>query len=212
LQRQSYLAPEFIVYFIALTAYVLMLWYWIAFSKSPMLKKFAWGNCGGAITGMQNFLKDTLTIVKAAENERHYPWFFYLFIILAAASAFVGLLILTACMKRYDATYSSATFVGSFVISASIMSAVHYQTFRALQGVWNYVLYPFGLIVLMVGVILLVREKRVDVVDDQFPEGEDRDSEDSEVGPKSSVRKVSLSFHVPVLTLQRLVAILLHSS
>jgi hypothetical protein len=36
------------------------------------------------------------------------------------------LLCLSSCMKRYDATYSAAMFVVSFVISASLMSAVHY--------------------------------------------------------------------------------------
>ena len=59
-------------------------------------------------------------------------------------------------MKRYDATFSAAMFVGSFVLSASLMSAVHYQTFQHLSGFWNWVFYPLGLFILMIGVNLLV--------------------------------------------------------
>jgi hypothetical protein len=93
----------------------MLLVYWIWFSKSPILRRFAWGSCGGAITGLQNFLKDSLTIHKATPHDGSYPWCFFLFAFLAAASAFFGLLMLTACMKRYDATYSAASFVGAFV-------------------------------------------------------------------------------------------------
>ena len=110
---------------------------------------------------MQNFLKDGLTVLKAssASHKPLSPLFFLLFA-LAGVSAFGGLLLLTACMKRYDATYSSAMFVGSFVVSASIMSAVHYRTFQHLQGVSDYILYPVGLLTLMGGVYLLVIESR----------------------------------------------------
>ena len=81
-------------------------------------------------------------------------------VILAIGTAFAGLLFLTACMKRYDATYSSAMFVGSFVVSASIMSAIHYDTFQHLQSLWNFVLYPAGLVILMAGVYILVVETK----------------------------------------------------
>eukprot|EP00543_Licmophora_paradoxa_P016990 CAMPEP_0202477828 /NCGR_PEP_ID=MMETSP1360-20130828/94145_1 /ASSEMBLY_ACC=CAM_ASM_000848 /TAXON_ID=515479 /ORGANISM="Licmophora paradoxa, Strain CCMP2313" /LENGTH=129 /DNA_ID=CAMNT_0049105085 /DNA_START=758 /DNA_END=1147 /DNA_ORIENTATION=- len=77
---------------------------------------------------------------------------------MALVTAFGGLLFLTSCMKRYDATYSSAMFVGSFVFSASIMSVVHYKTFENLESIWNYILYPAGLAVLTVGVGILVQE------------------------------------------------------
>jgi hypothetical protein len=126
------------------------------YSKSPVLRRFAWGTCGGAVTGLQCFLKDTLTIYKAVEQGQQYPSFFLLCIVMAAASAFSGLLILTTCMKRYDATYSAAMFVGSFVVLASMMSAVHYDTFAELTDMLNYILYPAGLLILMVGVIILV--------------------------------------------------------
>jgi hypothetical protein len=105
----------FLCYLIGLALYVMLLVYWICFSKSPILRRFAWGSCGGVITGLQNFLKDSLTIHKATPHDGSYPWCFFLFAFLAAASAFIGLLMLTACMKRYDATYSAASFVGSFV-------------------------------------------------------------------------------------------------
>ena len=140
--------------------------------NDSMLRKFAWGTCGGSLTGVQNFLKDALTITKAKREYHghdpnfHYPWFFSFFCFLAGATAFIGLLLLTACMKRYDAAYSSATFVGSFVVSASIMSAVHYKTFEMLNDMWNYVLYPLGLVILMIGVYILVHEKHHNPDDD----------------------------------------------
>jgi hypothetical protein len=82
-------------------------------------------------------------------------------------SAFSGLLILMACMKRYDATYSSAMFVGSFVVSASIMSAAHYSTFAHLETLWNKILYPAGLSILMGGVLMLVKGSK------EEPNGDD---------------------------------------
>ena len=92
-----------------------------------------------------------------------YPWFFFLLAFLGAMTAFVGLLFLVNCMKLYDATFSSAMFVGSFVVSASVMSAVHYSTFDNLIGLANYILYPFGLLVLMAGVGVLVRNASGDL-------------------------------------------------
>ena len=130
----------------------------------------AWSLSGGSITGLQNFLKDSLTINKVVGRTGvRYPWYFYLFIILAMLSAFVGLLLLTACMKRYDATFSAATFVGSFIIFATIMSAIHYQTFQHLHKLQNYILYPLGILILLTGVEFLVVEKALSM---------DRDSSD----------------------------------
>jgi hypothetical protein len=63
-------------------------------------------------------------------------------------------------MKRYDATFSAAMFVGSFVVSASTMSAVHYHTFENLNASpLNYVMYPMGVVILLCGVVLLVQDK-----------------------------------------------------
>ncbi len=60
-------------------------------------------------------------------------------------------------MKRYDATYSAAMFVVSFVISASLMSTVHYHTFEHLNGITNYIMYPLGLTMLLLGAFVLVK-------------------------------------------------------
>jgi hypothetical protein len=38
------------------------------------------------------------------------------------------------------------------------MSAVHYNTFSNLEAIWNYFLYPLGLVILMTGVYILVHE------------------------------------------------------
>ena len=188
LQKASYHDGYFITFFVLLGVYISVLFYLMFFSKNPVLKRFAWGSSGGSITGMQNFLKDSLTIIKATDKGEAYPWFFYFFFAMAAATAFVGLLFLTACMKRYDATYSASSFVGSFVICASIMSAVHYHSFQNLEHVWNYILYPTGLIVLGIGVYMLVRESREAGEEDnelgsvfERPNRDRKNSEDSQV-------------------------------
>jgi hypothetical protein len=196
-QRTSYSDPYFVAYLVGVCLYIALLVYLMRFSKNHLLKRFAWGSCGGTATGLQNFLKDSLTIVKATGPGDHYPWFFYLFMAMAGASAFGGLLFLAACMKRYDATYSAASFVGSFVLSASIMSAAHYKTFSYLKGVLNYVLYPVGLLILMVGVFVLVRESK----DEGEAEEEELDkrpvrknSEDSRVRAEALVAWLAVSF------------------
>jgi uncharacterized membrane protein len=159
MQRQSYRESSFLL-FIA----IIVLWMgWLCYfmysnSTSPLMRRFAWGVAGGSITGFQNFLKDSLTILKAIKNEDTIP--FVLLGFLASMAIFValtGLIILTLCMKRYDATYSASMFVGSFCISASIMSAIHYHTFAHLKkNLVNYLGYPMGLIVLLAGVYVLM--------------------------------------------------------
>ena len=148
----------------------MVLLYWMYFKEhNSYLNRFAWGSCSGTLMGLQNFLKDILTIAKAMERAKegepgyettqeyklYYPWIFYLFIVVGGPLAFMGLVALSHCMKRYDATYSNASYVGSFVIVASIMSAIHYDTFQNLHSIRNYIMYPIGLIVLMVGVYIL---------------------------------------------------------
>ena len=154
----SYSQPSLWVCFGGLAVWMGIVVNWMVHPDTPpLLRRFGWGVAGGSITGLQNFLKDSLTALKASHG-RPLPWFEYLFVFLAAATAFGGLLFLTACMKRYDATYSSAMFVGSFVVSASIVSAVHYNTFQHLSSIWDWVLYPTGLLILMVGVTILAVE------------------------------------------------------
>lgn len=167
----SYENGYFQSYFVFITLWLLVIFYLIL-RKSPTppsLRRFAWGVSGGSVTGLQNFLKDSLTIIKAVkadDDESLYPWCLYILICLGMLTSFGGLLCLTACMKRYDATFSSAMFVGSFVISASVMSAVHYNTFQNLESIWNWIMYPTGLIVLMLGVFILVRKTTETGIDD----------------------------------------------
>eukprot|EP00529_Nitzschia_sp_RCC80_P012734 CAMPEP_0113495656 /NCGR_PEP_ID=MMETSP0014_2-20120614/29721_1 /TAXON_ID=2857 /ORGANISM="Nitzschia sp." /LENGTH=588 /DNA_ID=CAMNT_0000389559 /DNA_START=118 /DNA_END=1884 /DNA_ORIENTATION=+ /assembly_acc=CAM_ASM_000159 len=175
---ESYKRPSFLAYFGVVILYETMLCYFILVChKSSKLQRYAWGSAGGTLTGMQNFLKDSLTILKASKQQQDgssmtrllltstassssgsIHWSFYVFIALAGGTAFAGLLVLTSCMKRYDATYSAASFVGSFVVSASIMSIVHYNTFQELNSLVNYVLYPTGVCILMLGVYVLVQD------------------------------------------------------
>jgi hypothetical protein len=161
--------------------------------EDSMLRKMAWGSVGGryvhatahftccfdalflshtpsfclrSITGFQNFLKDALTIfdiwIKSGSSS-YLPPEFFLFLFLAVLTSFAGLLCLSSCMKRYDATYSAAMFVVSFVISASLMSAVHYHTFEHLDGITNYIMYPLGLVILLLGAFILVKPRIKDV-------------------------------------------------
>jgi hypothetical protein len=146
-----------------------LLAYWIKFSDNIILRRFAWGSSGGAITGLQNFLKDALTLFRISGS---VSWLLAFFALMAGATAFSGLLMLTCCMKRYDATYSAASFVGSFVVSASIMSAVHYKTFSDLGSLKDYILYPFGLLVLLIGVLVLVRDSGEPDGENQFRDEE----------------------------------------
>ena len=122
--------------------------------------------CLCSITGFQNFLKDALTIFDIWIKDRsssYLPPEFFLFLFLAMLTSFAGLLCLSSCMKRYDATYSAAMFVVSFVISASLMSAVHYHTFEHLDGITNYMMYPLGLVILLLGAFILVKPRIKDV-------------------------------------------------
>jgi hypothetical protein len=112
-------------------------------------------------------LKDALTIFdaysKQSDDYGNLPPVFYLFILLSMFTSFSGLLCLSACMRRYDATYSSAMFVVSFVVVASFMSGIHYHTFEHLDGVLNYVMYPLGLVTLFLGAYVLV--KPISIID-----------------------------------------------
>ncbi|CAJ1939434.1 unnamed protein product [Cylindrotheca closterium] len=154
---KSYSSPATISYFACLAVYMLFLWYLVTKSNAPTWQRFAWGSCGGAITGPQNFIKDSLTTLKAVISTPgvKIPWFFPLLIALAIVTSFVGLLLFTAAMKRYNATYCAAAYVGSYVMSASINSIMHYDTFASLPGTWNDIMYPVGLFILMMGVYLL---------------------------------------------------------
>jgi uncharacterized membrane protein len=142
-------------------------------NTSPTFQRFAWGVAGGSVTGFQNFLKDSLTILKASNtnsnngNSIEFPYLLFMFMFgMAIVTALTGLIILTLCMKRYDVTYSASMFVGSFCISASIMSAIHYDTFSHLNDVINYIGYPSGLIILLYGVYMLLMATSTTVRDE----------------------------------------------
>ena len=96
------------------------------------------------------------------------------FIILAVLSmitAIASLLLLTECMQRYNATFSSAMFVGSFVLNSSVMSAVHYRTFEHLSSRKSFVLYPMGLLMLLIGVSgILMSTSADELIDTQIVE------------------------------------------
>jgi len=160
-QRESYHEWHFLAYIGAAIVWFLFSGCLIRYSNSRMIRRFAWGVSGGSLSGFQNFIKDSLTILKASNNADTTDslpiGLFVSLVFLAGFAAFGGLLVLTACMKRYDATYSSAMFVGSFVISASLMSLVHYDTITNLDGTVNLILYPTGLAILMAGVALLLK-------------------------------------------------------
>ena len=191
-QRQSYYDPAFIAFFVVWTMYVMLLLYWMYFKEhNSYLNRFAWGSCSGTLMGLQNFLKDILTIAKATERQEeqgeesqytlYYPWIFYLFIVVGGPLAFMGLVALSHCMKRYDATYSNASYVGSFVIVASIMSAIHYDTFQNLHSIRNYIMYPIGLIVLMVGVYILANNHNGEDSDERIEDGDDAEDDKGNV-------------------------------
>jgi len=155
--QDSYLEIPFLIYLIFMGIWMVLVTYWMFQNSNPLLQRFAWGVSGGSLTGVQNFLKDGLTILKAGEG---IPMYFYLFFVLSMLMAFGGLLYLTECMKRYDVTYSASMFVGSYVVSASIMSAVHYHTFSHLEHLYNLFMYPLGIFILMIGVYVLVIESK----------------------------------------------------
>jgi drug/metabolite transporter (DMT)-like permease len=165
----SYVDPAFIVFMISMVSFVSVLRLIIKhFPKTSPLKKFAWGSLGGAITGFQNYLKDSLTIFEATKRDGGpLPAMFYLLFIMAVITGFAGLLCLSACMKRYDATYGSAMFVVSFVITTSSMSAIHYHTFAGIGGERAIIMYLFGLCVLIYGATILVRPRAATCIRDK---------------------------------------------
>lgn len=187
---ESYKQPSFQLFFVGMTLWICYLGYLMMYPPTPTLRRFAWGVASGSITGFQNFLKDSLSIIKACDNEGlSLPWYFYILASCAALTAFSGLLILTRCMKRYDATFSSSMFVGSFIISATIMASVHYHTFSHLVGIINWIMYPVGLGTLMVGLYMLVQDTEEPEVFSSVPDSDG----DNPLAPGLSLPLVSRS-------------------
>jgi len=177
----SYHRPAFRMFLIVQTLYITLLGIFICVCpQSFPVKKIAWGSIGGSVAGFQNFLKDALSILAVAnklqgstasgggEMLRSLPPPFFALAGLAALTGVAGLLCLAACMKRYDAVFSQGMFVVSFVVSASLMSMVHYRTVEHLEGVVDCVMYPIGLVLLFLGAFILVKPKVAVEGEDQY--------------------------------------------
>ena len=173
----SYHDPAFIVYMILMFTFIALLLLIIRnYPTTSLLTKMAWGSLGGAIVGFQNFLKDAMTIFTVATSEGdRLPAIFYLLFILAVATAITALMCISASMKRYDATYASAMFVASVVISTSLMSAVHYHTFEEIEGAGDIIMYLLGLAVLIYGATILVRPTTASCIPDKYDEPDETD-------------------------------------
>lgn len=159
--------PAFVAYLIGMVVWMVLLVHWMNNAKG-VVRRFAWGVAGGSLTGMSNFLKDSLTILKRSDFPA-LPWLFYFFFGMAITTALGGLQLLTMCMKRYDVTYSSAMFIGSFVVSASIMSVAHYRTFANLSDSIDFLMYPLGLLMMIAGVWILVQQTELPTKPGQSP-------------------------------------------
>jgi len=140
------------------------MWYCIHQPWNAVLQRFAWGVSGGSIGGLRNFIKDGLTIIKVSEDKRPWklPLFFYVMALFAIATAAGNLACQTFCMKKYDATFSNAMTAGSFVLSTSVMSAIHYQTFANLSSTYDGLVYVIGMALILVGLWVLMRRHTKD--------------------------------------------------
>jgi len=156
-QRRQYSDLSFRLLFITMIFWFLFLAHMINYG-SINWKRFAWGVAGGSVTGFQNFVKDALALMQNYDGIQSFPAELFLLWFCGALFPLLGLLLLMQCMKRYDATYSSSMFVGSFICSTSLMSAFHYDTFQHLPTVWNWIFYPVGIIVLVSGTVMLSME------------------------------------------------------
>ena len=81
--------------------------------SAPKLAKLGWGLSGGLIAGVLLFLKDAMSFIK---TEGWLHWELWLLVGLAIFVAIYGLVLLTQCMKRYDATFSASRM---YVLSSS---------------------------------------------------------------------------------------------
>jgi len=156
-QRRQYSDLSFRLFSITMVFWFLFLARMIN-NGSNNWQRFAWGVAGGSVTGFQNFVKDALALMQNYDDIQSFPAELFLLWFCGALFPLLGLLLLMQCMKRYDATYSSSMFVGSFVCSASLMSAFHYNTFQHLPTIWNWIFYPVGMIVLVSGTVMLSME------------------------------------------------------
>lgn len=159
--RQAYLEPEFLTYCIGMLGWMVLLVGLINSSHSSE-QRFAWGVIGGSVAGIQPFIKDALAVVSGLQQDKvpleQYPSGLFVLLILAGILPLIGLVLLMQCMRRFDASYSGSMFVGSMIVSVSVMSAVRYHTFEHLDGFSDAVLYVLGLCILTSGCVVLACE------------------------------------------------------
>ena len=158
---QAYLEPEFITYCIGMLGWMALL-VGLINSSSSSERRFAWGVIGGSVTGIQPFIKDALAVVSGLQQDNvpleQYPSGLFVLLILAGVLPLIGLVLLMQCMRRFDASYSGSMFVGSMIVSVSVMSAVRYHTFEHLDGFLDAVFYVLGLCILTSGCVVLACE------------------------------------------------------
>ena len=159
---REYRKPAFELYFCGMGVWVFLLVGTIANQKSsPRARRLAWGLIGGSITGVQNFVKDSLALLHGRDSANTADdYTLPIMIVLAVLFPLFGLWLMMECMKRYDATYTASMFLVSAILSASIMSAVHYHTFDHLHSRLETFLYLFGLTLLLSGASLLATESK----------------------------------------------------
>mmetsp|Transcript_30203 Transcript_30203/g.40331 ORF Transcript_30203/g.40331 Transcript_30203/m.40331 type:complete len:200 (+) Transcript_30203:1-600(+) len=153
--REQYREPQLLAYFGGVLIWVSILALVINRGSSGW-RRFAWGLIGGSVTGVQNFIKDSLAVVHGLDGS-HFPPQLFLMLLMAGLLPLAGLLLLMQCMKRFDALYSASMFVGSLVVSSSIMAAVHYHTFDNIDRIGLF-FYPVGLLTIISGTVVLAVE------------------------------------------------------
>jgi hypothetical protein len=131
---------------------------WCKTSKNADISKIAWGLSGGSISGLLCFIKDALSLAAADGVSRPFAtWQIWLMIYGALFTSVVGVMNLSQCMKRYDATYSASMFVGSYVTSATSVSIIRYNILDRL-AYWQLIVYPLGLVILFIGIAIFVMD------------------------------------------------------
>jgi len=159
--REAYLEPEFISYLIGMFGWIVLLVGLINYGDGTE-RRFSWGVIGGSVTGVQPFPKDALAVISGLQHENvpleEYPPGLFFLLFLASAMPLIGLALLMQCMRRFDASFSASMFVGSMIISVSVMSAVRYDTFGHVDSILNGIFYTLGLCVLTSGCVVLACE------------------------------------------------------
>jgi len=152
----------FVAYFVGLSLWIAFLGSLIRYG-SPRLSRFSWGVIGGSLAGTSNFAKDAIALAgNGGLGSTTSSLYFYGLLLGAGILSISSFILSVECMKRYDATYSSASYAGADVISVSVMAAVHYHTFHNLKGMENLVLYPVGLLLTVFGCAILAFEQNAD--------------------------------------------------